>query len=109
MAACEVIQKGFEKEHALLAKQLNEKRAEGSADLSAAAKQEAASEADGDLTLWSQNRAKKLIEDLYLAIRNHPHKDPAKLTALLLQALNGIDRGADLSTMLMWFVSQVYV
>jgi hypothetical protein len=118
MAACETIQKGFEKERAQLAKQLSEKKSWGEGvDLSAVAKQEVASEVDGDLSLWSQNRSKKIIEDLYLVIRNHPpkehgieqHEDPIKLTHLLLQAMNGIDRGADLSTMLLWFISQVYV
>jgi DNA polymerase III delta prime subunit len=115
MAACDEIQKAFEKEHAQISRQLSEKKTEGAADISAIARQEVAAEVEGDLTLWSQNRSKKLIEDLYLAIRGHPskeegavqQKDPIHLTNLLLQAMNGIDRGADLSTMLMWFISQI--
>jgi DNA polymerase III subunit delta' len=112
VSACDSIQKEFEKEQELLVKQLNEMKAETSADLSAAAKQEASSELDGDLTLWSHNKAKKLLEDLYLAIRNNPLQegaaaDPSHHTQLLLQAMNGIDRGSDLSSMLLWFVSQL--
>jgi len=114
MAACEAVQKEFEKEQAQLAKQLSE--GEVSADQSSAAKQEAVSEVEGGLTLWSQNTAKKRIEELYLAMRDHCAeealflpKDPASLSQLLLQALNGIDRGADLSTMLLWFVTEAYL
>ena len=114
MKACETIQKGFENEQSLLAKQLNEKRPEETGELSAAAKQEMASEAEAGLSLWCQNRSKKILEDLYLAFRNRLvhdeglcRADPAKCTQLLLQAMNGVDRGADLSTMLMWFISQI--
>lgn len=116
MAACESVQKEFEKEQAQLAKQLSETRGEERAEQSSAAKQEAASEVEGNLALWSQNMAKKLIEDLYLAMRDLSAEedtlllpqDPVSLSQLLLQALNGIDRGADLSTMLLWFVTQAY-
>jgi DNA polymerase III delta prime subunit len=114
MKACEAMQKGFEHEQSLLAKQLNEKKPEETGELSAAAKQEMVSEAEAGLVLWCQNRSKKILEELYLTLRNRlahdeglRSADPAKRTQLLLQAMNGIDRGADLSTMLMWFISQM--
>lgn len=114
MSACAAVQKEFEQEQTLLAKQLAEKKADETGDLSAAAKQEMASEADAGLTLWSQSRAKQILEDMYLALREPLSAeegsgtlDPAKLTQLLLQAMNGIDRGSDLSTMALWFASQV--
>lgn len=111
MKACEIIQKGFEKEQSQFAKLLGEKRMEDGSELTAGAKQEIAAEAEAGLTLWSQTRSKQLLEDLYLSLRDHQFQghscDSAKLTQLLLQALNGIDRGADLSSMLLWFVSQV--
>jgi hypothetical protein len=113
MKVCESIQKACEKSQALLAKQLGEKKT--NEDLSAGAKQEMASETEAGLTLWSHNRSKRLLEDLYLVLRDyHLHdagvsrnENPEKSTQRLLQAMNGIDRGADLSTMLLWFVSQI--
>ena len=103
--ACEAIQKDLDREEARFAKELNEGE-EGSEDLSAATKQELASEAEGGLALWTQNVSKQVLEIVYLALRKKPVADPAVLSQKLLQAMNGIDRGADLSTMLLWMVSQ---
>lgn len=125
MKACEAIEKEREKEQALLSKQLSGKKNDETADLSPSAKQELAAEAEAGVALWSQHRAKQILEDLYLFLRDRSLRegpspanggerrceyriaDPAKLTDALLQALNGIDRGADLSTMLLWFVTHV--
>jgi hypothetical protein len=101
--ACETIQKALEREQARVAKELNEK--EGVGDLSAATKQEVASEAEGGLALWAQSVSKQALETLYLAMREKSALDPADLAQKLLQAMNGIDRGADLSAMLLWTVT----
>ncbi len=113
MKACEAMEKALESEQQELARQMNDTTK--TVDLSAVAKQEAALETEAGLVLWLQHRAKKTLEDLYLYFRDHGcshgaavSEDPTKLTELLLQAMNGIDRGADLSTMMMWFVSQAY-
>jgi DNA polymerase-3 subunit delta' len=104
--ACESIQKDLEREEVRFAKELNEKEEGGSDDLSAATKQELALEAEGGLALWTQNVSKQALETVYLAMRKKDVADPASLSQKLLQAMNGIDRGADLSTMLLWMVTQ---
>ena len=103
--ACEAIQKDLEREEVRFAKELNEKGEGGPEDLSAATKQELALEAEGGLALWTQNISKNVLEMVYLAMRKKTVADPAALTQKLLQAMNGIDRGADLSTMLLWMVT----
>jgi hypothetical protein len=104
--ACEAIQKDLEREEVRFAKELNEKEKGGSDDLSAATKQELASEAEGGLALWTQTVSKQALETVYFAMRKKAVADPVSLSQRLLQAMNGIDRGSDLSTMLLWMVTQ---
>jgi hypothetical protein len=105
LGACGAIQKALEKEQARLGKESGVKKTE--CEVSAATKQEMASELDGTLTLWSHTASKKVLEQVYLAVRSHSSADPSLLPQLLLQAMNGIDRGADLASMLLWFTSQI--
>ena len=60
-------------------------------------------EEDGG-TLWAQNTSKEVLEAVYLTLRKSS-ADPAGLVQNLLLAMNGIDRGLDLSTMLPWYLS----
>ena len=99
--ACDVIQKALEREQARLGKEAGD---EGSEDLSAATKQEIELEAEGGLALWAQHASKQVLESIYLILREENPTDPAERTQSLLQAMNGIDRGMDLSTMLLWFL-----
>ena len=105
VSACGVLQKALEKEQVRLEREAVVKNTDWSPEISAAAKQEMASETDGSLTLWSHTTSKQILEQVYLSIRGHTSVDAPKLAQLLLQAMNGIDRGADLSTMLSWFIT----
>ena len=100
--ACDDIQKELDTEQGRLSKEIGE---EGEGDFSAAAKQELALETEGGLAIWSQNTSKQVLETVYLALRKRHPANPAALVQSLLQAMNGIDRGMDLSTMLMWYLS----
>ena len=100
--ACGEIQKKLETEQGRLSKELGE---EGAEDLPAAARQELALEAEGGLSIWAQETSKQVLETVYLALRKRHPAHPVALVQGLLQAMNGIDRGMDLSTMLMWYLT----
>lgn len=83
------------------------------AEMTAQARAEVQHELDGSAVLWTQTQSKLFLEALYLSIlgRNHDpilraSAPPQTLVQLLLQALDGIDRGASLSDMFVWFFSQ---
>jgi hypothetical protein len=105
-AVCSALQKALEKEETRLEKECSVKKADG-CEISAAAQHEASSETDGSMTLWSHMVSKHILETVYCAIRARSFVDPSVVTERLLQAMNGIDRGADLSSMLLWFVTSV--
>jgi len=94
---------------ALLHEELEEKaeslQSEVGEDLSASAKKEIGLENEAEKALWLQEQAKTILEGLYLHLRNRP--DPSFHVELLQKALDGIDRGGNLKTMLPWFLSQV--
>ncbi len=75
-------------------------------DLSAKVKKEIAQEDDAEKALWMQEQAKLLLERLYLHLRNRGKCDPSAQITLLQKALDGIERGGNLTTILPWFLSQ---
>jgi len=65
-----------------------------------------------EASLLVQYRAKAILESLYVYIRNQRHfmgksLDPSCAISSLQKALDGLDRGGDLTTMLTWYVSQL--
>ena len=102
--ACAAIQKALEKEKARLEKECAVKKVDGT-ELTAAAKQEIAAEAEGGMTLWAQMTGKQVLERVYEAMRGQRAAGSTEAVQRLLQAMNGIDRGADLSSMLLWLLS----
>jgi len=71
----------------------------------ASIKKEIAEENDAEKALWMQEQAKIILEGLYLHLR--ARFNSSFQVELLQKALDGIDRGANLKTMLPWFLSQV--
>jgi len=67
---------------------------------SAAQKRASEQEFEGAQMLFVQERSKEILEQLYLSIREEGSQDPACLVQRLLQALDGVERGATLSAML---------
>lgn len=76
-------------------------------DLPAAARQNQEQDFEAELTLFTQQRSRKLLEEAYLAFRATLYQDPQSLTLSLLQALKAIERGSDLKRILPIFLSDV--
>lgn len=74
-------------------------------DLPAAARHEEEQNIEAQLTLFSQQRAKKILEEAYLVLRQKTYQDPQSLTLSLLQALKAVERGSDLKRILPIFLS----
>lgn len=95
----------FEERRSSLEKELKQSRMLGTENLSAGARYEIEQEIEGELTLFSQQYAKKVIQDTYVALR-FESSDPKGLTTSLLQSLHAIDKGSDLKRILPLFLSK---
>lgn len=73
-------------------------------DMSSAAKQELQQEIDGEMAVWKVLQGKKLIEDVHLHLREKKCF-PGDKGSLLQQALDGLERGAELRDMIIRYVS----
>ena len=102
---CESIQANVEQEAALCAKESLAAISTEFGELNAAAKQEVMQEVEASSAHALQSRGKQICEAVYLQIRDNFQDDTGVL--LLLEAMRGIDAGADLSVMLSWFVGKL--
>jgi hypothetical protein len=100
---CDGIQSSIEHDLSLFAKQKGEILSKGYSEVTPCAKQEFQQEIDANLVHEMQSRSKRVLELVYLAIRNSVYNDNA--LRLLLEAIRGIDTGSELSQMLLWFVT----
>ena len=73
-------------------------------DLTASARHEIEAEIEAALTLWSQQRAQKILQEAYLVLRSRENPSP-DLSKSLLQALKAIERGSDLKRIFPIFCS----
>jgi DNA polymerase III delta prime subunit len=102
---CNNIQTKIEKELSDFAKKDLSAISKEYADLEPSAKQEFQQEIESSSVHAMQSRSKEILEAVYLNSRGLIQDDAA--TRLLLEAMRGIDAGAELSHMLSWFASSL--
>ena len=73
-------------------------------DLTASARHEVDAEIEAALTLWSQKKAQKMLEETYLVLRSR-QTTSLDLSKNLLQALKAIERGSDFKRIFPLFLS----
>jgi DNA polymerase III gamma/tau subunit len=102
---CDDIQKKIEQELSAFSKKSFEIVSKQYGDVTAAAKQEFQQEIEATSTQALQTRSKEVLEAVYLHGRDS--RQDGQAVQFLLKAMHGIDAGAELSHMLLWFVSSL--
>jgi DNA polymerase III delta prime subunit len=100
---CEDLQKALEKELAHEAKKDMEGILKEYKELSSVAKNEFQQQLDAGTVMALQLHSKEILEEVYVHYRST--KGAAKDVRLLLKALRGLEAGADLSSMLFWYLT----
>lgn len=102
-AFTEEISARLDEERALYEKELSSSRPQE--DLSAASRHELEQDIEASLTLWSQQKAKKILEDAYLLVRAES-SFPEDLSQVLLKALKAVERGSDFKRIFPLFLAE---